>query len=250
MPTINIRYVVFSSGATVPGTATSTIQVAPGSQVVLSAANNIFVPGNPPALGFGFSFWIFNGAVLATASASFTAPDDDSTYIATAWYSQTGVCPPLSPSPSKEIVTTSAFSVNDQKPISGTPIESVTPAGTWAGPPSTSVSTAVSGAAEVVITAEPLIVGFGKFISPWLQLGGDGIVNGSALTVPSGGNSSAIAFYGIPVPDPCAGLRTALEDLSPGDFNSPAAYVAAVKEATEQLRVCEQANGEQLTPVP
>ena len=95
----------------------------------------------------------------------------------------------------------------------------------------------------VAITATGLIPGAGRF-SCWLQLSGNGTVNGATLTVPAGGSSVAVAFYSIPVPDPCQAIRDQLEYLSPEDFNTVTEYERAVTYFRRQLKECEQKYGE------
>jgi hypothetical protein len=102
----------------------------------------------------------------------------------------------------------------------------------------------VSTSQPVAITAAGLIAGAGRF-SSWLQLSSDrGTVDGATLTVPAGGSSVAVAFYSIPVPDPCQAIRDQLEYLSPGDFNTLTEYERAAAYFRGQLKECEQKYGE------
>jgi hypothetical protein len=71
--------------------------------------------------------------------------------------------------------------------------------------------------APVTITALPKIAGYGRF-TDWEQVPAGPLESGSTLTFPADGSAWEIAFYGIPVPDPCETLRlelqSCLEDLS------------------------------------
>jgi hypothetical protein len=225
----------FPSGTPIPHTLAGTVQLQPGSAVSLSAPLQVFGPGTPQPT-YGFLFWNITSDVRTTPLLTFTAPTDSSTIHVTAWYIlQGGGCCGGSG------VSTYAFSLNNDQVISGTPIASVTPTTAWAGPPSTTVSTTTS-ASPVAITARPLIGGSGLFRS-WLQFG-NGSVASSVLTVPASGASFAIAFYGIPVPDPCDGLRTDLDNLSPGDFPNLQAYQRARQQLLAQVLTCERRYGE------
>jgi hypothetical protein len=104
------------------------------------------------------------------------------------------------------------------------------------------VSTTASSQ-PVTITAAKLIAGAGRFGS-WLQLSGDGTVSGATLTVPAGGSSVAVAFYSIPVPDPCQPIRDQLAYLSPQDFATLTEYDRAAAYFQRQLKECEQKYGE------
>jgi hypothetical protein len=125
--------------------------------------------------------------------------------------------------------------------VSNTPIASVAPSGAWSGPPSTTAST-TTGSSPVAITALSLISGYGLFHS-WLQIG-NGSVSKNVLTVPANGASLAIAFFGIPVPDPCQSLRNQLAALNPADFPTEAAYKAAAEALAGEVRACEEKWGE------
>jgi len=235
MPTMNLSYVQFPSGTEVPDTTPTTEPLTPKSTVFLSTSKYLYATGTPPP-EFVFVFWVINGALHTNAIAKFAAPNDSSAFNAQAWYLPVG-------GNGGTGVATWAFSLNKSAVISGTtPIASVTPAGAWSGSPSTTVSTTTS-ASPVVITAESLIAPDGKFKS-WLQLYGNGTISGSALTVPASGASADVAFFGIPVPDPCQTYRAQLAALSPGDFLTIAAYEAAVRALSAELLACEKANGE------
>lgn len=237
-PTLVITLRAFPTGTPIPHTLAGTVQLAPGAQVSLTAPAQVFGPGNPqPAYGFGF--WNITTDVRTTQTVTYSAPTDTSTIQATAWYWPLGgsTCPTCLPA-----VSTYAFSLNyDQVLPSMTPIASVTPPGAWKGGNSTGVATTTS-ASPVAITAKSLIGGYGRF-QKWLNFG-NGSVSNSILTVPANGSSQAIAFYGIPVPDPCEPTRHQLDTLSPGDFLTLQAYRAAYKQLSQQLVSCEWTYGE------
>ncbi len=92
------------------------------------------------------------------------------------------------------------------------------------------------------ITAIANMPSYGLFLK-WLQFG-DGSIASPVLTVPASGASLAIAYFDIPIPDPCQSIRTELDSLSPADLPTPAAYEAAVKALARELLACEQKNGE------
>jgi hypothetical protein len=207
------------------------INVPAGGAVSVTAPAQVFGQGAAP--GFTFEFWNADAAKYITPTATFSAPTDNSDFSASAWYFEdVGGPAPL--------VTTYAFSLNKNQVLAGkTPIASVTPAAAWTGPPSTTVPTTTSA---VAITAATVIGGFGRFAS-WIQVG-KGTIAGRTLNVPLMGGSQAIAFYGVPVPDPCAALRSELSNLSPADFPTIQDFEAALRKLTQQVISCEQAYGE------
>ena len=69
-------------------------------------------------------------------------------------------------------------------------------------------------------------------------------MNGATLTVPADGSSVAVAFYSIPVPDPCQEIRDQLEYLSPGDFDALTEFKRAYSFFLQRLKECEQKYGE------
>ena len=138
-PTMVLTLRQFPSGTPLPWAPSGTYQLVPGSQVTEVAPPQVFGPGTPQPT-YSFLFWNITSDIRTTASMSFTAPSDTSTFDVTAWYIPSG---PVGP-PGPPIVSTYAFSLNQDKVIAGTPIGSVTPPGTWAGPPATTVSTTSS----------------------------------------------------------------------------------------------------------
>jgi hypothetical protein len=128
--------------------------------------------------------------------------------------------------------------VNQDKTLPDSPFGSVVPAAAQQ-----TANTVSAAAGPVLITAADLIAGFGRFRS-WLQLSGNGSVNGATLTVPADGASQAIAIYSIPVPDPCQEIRDRLGYLSPGDFQTVAEYERAASHFRQQVRECERKYGE------
>jgi hypothetical protein len=229
MPTMTLSYKQFPSGTVL--NPIGSIPVSSGEKISLSALST-FSEG---AATYNFLFWDANASISTDPAVTFTAPSDNSTFAADAWYVLEGG------GGGGTGVVTWAFSQNQHKTLPDTPIASVNIRGAWSGPPSTSVSTTKSSS-PVEITALRKISGYGLFTS-WLQLGG-GTVQGDVLTVPANGACEAIAFFGIPVPDPCQGLRDEMNDFNESDFPSPAAAKAAFLRLEEQLRACEQEYGE------
>jgi hypothetical protein len=229
--TMTLSFLVFPAGTPVPNTPSATINVPAGGAVSVTAPAQVFCQGAAP--GFTFEFWNADAAKYITPTATFSAPTDNSDFSASAWYFEdVGGPAPL--------VTTYAFSLNKNQVLAGkTPIASVTPAAAWTGPPSTTVPTTTSA---VAITAATVIGGFGRFAS-WIQVG-KGTIAGRTLNVPLMEGSQAIAFYGVPVPDPCAALRSELSNLSPADFPTIQDFEAALRKLTQQVISCEQAYGE------
>ncbi len=225
-----------------PGTSAATLQLSDGSPQTVSAQLTVD--------GYLFVFWDVNLQIYPTQVSggiadpqqvvNFTAPSEESFY-ATSWYlAENG-------GGGGSGVTAWAFSLNDNKVEPNSPLASVSPAGAQEGP--NTVSTTTSDQA-VTITAPGIITGLGRF-SQWLQISGNGTVNGEILTVPAGGASLAVAFYAIPQPDPCQGFRQQLADIIGHrvDFPSKAAYELALHTVEGELRQCEQEYGEPLTPV-
>ena len=228
MPNMTLSYRQFPAGNVLLDMGV--IPVNSGAAVSLSA-----FPSFTDADGtFGFIFWDTEVSIGSDPAVSFTAPGGD--FAVDAWYVPEG-----GPGGGGPGVSATAFSVNEHKVIPGTPIAAVTPAGAWSGAPSTTVSTTTSSD-PVAITALAKMVPEGLFLR-WLQFG-NGTFSGAVLTVPPNGASEAIAFYAIPDPDPCQPIRDQMDNLSPGDFPTPAAYRAALEALGRQLRKCEEKYGE------
>jgi hypothetical protein len=241
MPTMTLSYLVYPIGTPVPGMPIiPPIPVQAGAQLAPLTAppvvDNPTPPPPPAAQSYAFAFWDINATQYGTPLAppsSWTVPQQD--FSATAWYwPNVGGPAPL--------VTTYAFSLNKNQVIPGqTPIHSVTGA-PWTSP---STTVATTGDSPVVITADTLIGGSGRFVS-WMQFG-DGTVSGLTLTVPANRGAQAIAFYGIPVPDPCAGIRAEISALTAslsGEIPPSKAVLQELDRLVGQLVSCEQQYGE------
>ena len=232
--TMTLSFRILPDGSFVPGTTSGVFQLTDGAPQALTAP--LTVPGSPH--GYVFDFWAADfqiypvqksgGAPEPQQTINFSAPAGQA-FAAAAWYRPEVGGPPG--------VLAWAFSVNQDTTLTASPFGSVVPATAKQGP------NTVSTSQPVVITDARLIAGAGRF-SSWLQLSGDGSVDGAALTVPAGGSSVAVAFYSIPVPDPCQDIRDQLEYLSPGDFNSAIEYERAAAYFRGQLKECEQKYGE------
>lgn len=233
MPKMTLSYKQFEAGNVLQ--ALGTIPVTAGASITLSAFKTITEAPNT----YGFLFWDTEVSIGPDPSVTFTAPASD--FAVDAWYMEQGP----SGGPPGTGVTTVAFNRNEHGAIPGTPIASVTPAGAWSGSPSTTVSTTTSSS-PAAITARAEIAPYGLFLR-WVQFG-NGSISGNVLTVPASGASLAIAFYGIPVPDPCQTYRDQLANLNPGDFPNEAAYKAAREVLGKELLACEQKYGEVATP--
>lgn len=219
---------VYPDRTLVPNTFVDTVAATPGGAVHLVA---------PSYAGYTFLFWHVPRAITTSSVVDFTVPGDASFY-ATAWYRPIVLCPGCPPG--SPAVTTVAFSNDHDDVIADTPIAAVSVPGAWAGPPSTSVSTA--GATPVAITAQRLIAGSGEFVS-WLSLNGF-TASGSTLTEPAHASDIALALFATPSPDPCEGLRLVRDNLDPSDFLTRDAYWRALKAANAAVRSCERAHGE------
>ena len=245
MATMNLSYRDFVTGNPIPGTPSDTLSLAGGSSDTLDAPYRLTAGGH----GYAFLFWnvdatlttvqLKNGSPNPDQKVTFTAPTDGSTFDGTAWYIQTG-----GGGGGGTGGSVWAFSLNKDERVPNSPIGTINPASAQTGPNSFSTT---SSSSPVVVTAPKLIGGDGLFKS-WLQFGGDGSIGGAVLTVPSSGSTASIAFYGIPVPDPCEGVRQDLDNLSPGDFPTLAAYQAARRALTGQLLACERKYGELPSP--
>jgi hypothetical protein len=230
--TLSCRNIV--DGTSVPGPESGVFQLTDGAPQTLTAP--LIVPGTPH--NYLFDFWIADFDVFPLQETggipdpqqtiTITAPPGQA-FAATAWYR------PDTPGPPGVLAW--AFSVNQDTTLPVSPFGSVVPATAQKD------AHTVSTSQPVAITATALIAGAGRF-SSWLQLSGDGAVNGATLTVPAGGSSVAVAFYSIPVPDPCQQIRDQLEYLSPGDFDTLTEYERAAAYFRGQLKECEQKYGE------
>jgi hypothetical protein len=236
--TMTLSFRNLADGSFVPGTTSGVFQLTDGAPQALTAPLN--VPGTPN--NYLFVFWVADFQVFPVQDSggtpepqqtiNFNAPAEQA-FAATAWY--------LPDVGGPAGVEAWAFSVNQDTTLPESPFGSVMPATAQEG------ANTVSTSQPVVITAADVIAGFGRF-SSWLQLSGDGTVNGATLTVPAGGSSVAVAFYSIPVPDPCQGIRDELESLSPGDFGTLGEYERAAAYFRAQLKECEEKYGELLLP--
>jgi hypothetical protein len=138
---------------------------------------------------YAFLFWNIAGNVSTNPIESYTVPTTD--YVATAWYVQVGGGDGTG-------LTTWAFSSQHDIVESDTPIQSVTPAGAWAGLNATFISTTV-GLGPVVVTAHASIPSApGENFYNWFPLSGVGTPAGNQLTVPNGSSAWALAVYAVP----------------------------------------------------
>ena len=243
MPTRNQSCRIFPGGDQVPYTPSSTDTLVPGSSDIVRASYQIpYQPsGNPPppAITYQFIFWSIDGTPYQVQETfgtpddpqvvTYDAPDDDSTYDATAWYVQLSIG-----GPGGEVF---AFSLNEDEKLSNSAIGTITPASAQTGPDTFTTTD------PVVVTAPAVIGGYGRF-TRWLQYSGNGDPHGQVLSVPASGSTASIAFYGIPVPDPCREIRDQLASLSPGDFQTLHEYEEARSYFLSQLHACEKEYGE------
>ncbi len=245
MATMNLSYRDFLTGKPIPGTPSDSVSLAGGSSDTLDAPYELDAAGNT----YAFIFWNVDAALTAVRlkngrpdpdqKVTFTAPAGASTFDGTAWYIRTG-----GGGGGGAGGSVWAFSLNKDERLTNSPIGTINPAAAKTGPNSFSTT---SSASPVVVTAPKVIGGDGLFRS-WLEFGGDGKIDGAKLTVPSKGSTASIAFFAIPVPDPCESIREDLENLSPGDFPTLAAYEAARRAMAGQLHACEVKYGE--LPLP
>lgn len=195
MPILTQRNKIFASGA--PLGADSTYNLVDNSMLPLSAPPGISLPdpANPGQfLNYAFLFWNVKGAITPTQTVTIPNVGDDD-FSATAWYVPTGGGGNGGPS-----LTTFAFDIDLDTVLSDTPIQSVTPAGQWAGGNATTVTTTN---VAVVVNAKDAM-GSKPFVS-WTMLG-SGTPAGDLLNVPLNGGGWAIAGYKtsrgtIPKPD-------------------------------------------------
>jgi hypothetical protein len=233
LPSWNVNGLPPNSTATIPAPGTVPPPPQGGNPVVQCLVNGTMV-------GYTFEFWDAAGTLETGATATCTAPSDGSNFSCTAYYVEDvgGSAP---------IVTTYVFSLNQDKVIPGqTPIASVSGA-PWT-PPSTTVNV---GNSPVTIFANRVIGGFGRFVS-WLPFGAaKGTTYNNqllSLTVPANGGAQAIAFYGIPVPDPCAPIRAELSNLTNSCFGGEVPINKNCEPELAALRAdllsCEKLYGE------
>jgi hypothetical protein len=241
MATMNLSYRDFFTGNPIPETPSASVTLADGSSETLDAPYRLAAAGHT----YAFIFWnvdasltavqLTNGRPNPEQEVTFTAPSDDSTFDGTAWYIQTG-----GGGGGGTGGSVWAFSLNKDQRLTNSPIGTINPTSAKTGPNSFSTTSSPS---PVVVTAPRLIGGDGLFKS-WLQFVGDGSIGGAKLTVPAKGSTASIAFFGIPVPDPCDSIRVDLENLNPGDFRTPAEFQAARRALTAELHACEVKFGE------
>jgi hypothetical protein len=235
--TMTLSCRILPDGTTVPGTTSGVFQLTDGAPQALTAP--LTIPGTPHR--YRFDFWIADfeifpaqqpgGIPAPQQTINITTPPGQA-FAATAWYRPDTPAPPG--------VLAWAFSVNQDTTLPQSPFGPVAPA--TAHKDAHTVSTTASSQ-PTVITAAALITGAGRFRS-WHQLSGNATVHGATLTVPAGGSSVAVAFYAIPVPDPCQPIRDQLNYLHPADFDTPTEYDRAAAYFRGQLKECEQKYGE------
>ena len=232
--TMTLSSRILPDGTSVPGTTSGVFQLTDGAPQTLTAPLTI----HGTTSGYRFDFWIADfdvyplqqpgGSPAPQQTITITTPAGQA-FAATAWYRPDEPGPPG--------VLAWAFSVNKDTTLPESPFGSVAPATAHKD------AHTASSSQPVIITAARLITGAGRF-SSWLQLSGDGTVNGATLTVPAGGSSVAVAFYSIPVPDPCQAIRDQLDYLHPEAFDTPTEYDHAAAYFQRQLKECEQKYGE------
>jgi hypothetical protein len=241
MATMKLSYRDFVTGDPIPDTPSATVALADGSSETLDAPYRLSAAGH----NYAFIFWNVDAALTPLQltggkpspdqKVTFTAPSDSSTFDGTAWYIQTG-----GGGGGGTGGSVWAFSLNKDERLTNSPIGTINPVAAKTGPNSFSTT---SSSSPVVVTAPKLIGGDGLFRS-WLQFAGDGSIGGAKLTVPADGSTASIAFFGIPVPDPCEAIREDLDNLSPGDFPNLAAYEAARRALAGELHACVVKYGE------
>jgi hypothetical protein len=182
----------------------SIFQGTPGKNIILGTPKQIMVqdPANPakPKI-YTFLFWVVPGPPLANSwfasggpttnpEVAFKVPPGGAH--TSAWYQLTGSdgCP-ASSVPCEQMSYVSAFSEDEDEPITGTPIASVIPSGLW-NPNQTSNYVNESNTNPVVITAKSSMEN--KKFHLWLPLS-TMPVSGNNLTVPVKQTTAAIAFY-------------------------------------------------------
>ena len=189
-------YVVFPDGTEIPCLGPTSIgPLPPGTELPFATS-----APTSPCPNYVFSFWNYAGSITTnpTLSGTATFPVDGSNVTATAWYLDGAGGPVV------ERVSTYAFSANDNKAISPTPIESVSPVESpplWAAG-SNAVSTNASS--PITINALPSVPSYGNFASWFLATPNQAPPNqplqppsySPALSVPPHSDYPvAIAFY-------------------------------------------------------
>jgi len=243
MPTMTLTYRKFPSGEVLEKIGTFMVPKKT-KEGPLPAPN----PFEHRKNTYVFQFWVAVASPSFDSDLTFTTPDDNSSFAVDAWYLEKGGNGPPPP-----VVTTYAFKLNPPHGVfPDTPIASVTDgSGAWSGPPSTTVNTNTSKN-PVKIFALDKITGYGLYNS-WFQSCSKGTTVDNKkrlLEVPSNGYGFAIAFYGIPVPDPCQGAREAYENYVPDPGTPPNVVHAERLTLWGKLNACEVTNGESLTPKP
>jgi len=214
--TVTVNYKVFNGAPGEVLAPFSIFQGTPGKNIILGAPKQILVqdPANPTKpKTYTFLFWVVPGPPLANGWFASGGPTTN-TEVAfkvpsggahtSAWYELVGPC---SAPPCESIF---AFSEDDDKRMSGTPIASVTPSGLW-NPNQTPNYVNESNTNPVVITAKPSMES--KKFHLWLQFS-TAAISGNTLTVPVKQTTVAIAFYhtyNLP-PPPCQQWAKAILD--------------------------------------
>jgi len=249
MPTMNQSCKIFPNGDFVPHTQSSSVSLIGGSTATLTVPYEITEADGSTYI---FIYWNVdatlyppqetNGTLDPEQTVTFPVRSDDSTFAATAWYV---LVTPGVPG----IGDVFAFSLNkDEELPNNSPIGTITPASAQTGTNTFSTTTSPD---SVMVTAPRLIVPYGLFNQwlPWYESPNCTKV-GQVLTVPAKGGIAAIAFYGIPVPDPCQSYRDTLQntncsELPPQERANCEHYLASVRAT---LHACEMQYGE--NPVP
>ena len=243
MSTMNESFRIFPNGNPVPSMLSESVPLVGGDSTTLSAPNKILESDN----SYTFIFWNVNAALTPpqytgttpdpVQTVIFPAPDGDLTFDATAWYIIDG-------GPGEPRGFVYAFSLNKDAGLSNSPIGTITPASAYIGPNTFSTTTSPD---PVVVTAPAVIVGYGRF-NRWLPFleppVDDPPVNDPVLTVPANGAVVAIASYGIPVPDPCQGLRDIVEGWDCTGAPNLGDCEKELVRYSNELRACERQYGE------
>ena len=102
-----------------------------------------------------------------------------------------------------------------------------------------------TGPSSIGVGGVGLIAGIG-ILQSWVFIADDiQTIKPADMKIPANtGHGILIGVYGIPIPDPCADIRTTLSSLNPTDFPNPQAYAQAFKTLEAQLHACEAKYGE------